>query len=51
MLKAQKLGETGYFFCVNEQGLIQLHQNDSYILKKNVNDFNKIAGRSSYRHH
>lgn len=39
MLKEQKLGETGYFFCINEQGLIQLHQNDSYILKKNVNDF------------
>ena len=39
MLKDQKFGKTGYFFCISDQGLIQLHQNDSYILKKNVNDF------------
>ncbi|MGN0916440.1 MAG: methyl-accepting chemotaxis protein [Succinivibrio sp.] len=38
MLKAQKLGKTGYFFSINTQGLIQLHNNIDYILKKNVNE-------------
>ena len=38
MLKKQKLGESGYFFCTNDDGLIQLHQNDEYILRKKVDE-------------
>ena len=38
MIKAQKLGKSGYFFCINDSGLIQLHTNQDYILKTNVND-------------
>ena len=38
MLKQQKLGNTGFFFCTNAEGLIQLHLEDEYILKKKVDE-------------
>ena len=38
MLKDQKFGETGYFYCIDDDGLIQLHHNNDYILKSKVDD-------------
>lgn len=38
MIKAQRLGQTGAFFCIDDSGLIQLHSNQDYILKTNVNE-------------
>ena len=38
MIKEQRLGESGSFFCIADDGVIQLHQKAEYILEKNVND-------------
>ncbi|MGN1280831.1 MAG: cache domain-containing protein, partial [Succinivibrio sp.] len=38
MLKEQRLGNTGYFYCINNSGLLVLHQNKDYILRKNVDE-------------
>lgn len=38
MISTQKLGENGYFYCVDDKGLIQLHRNGSFILKKTVDE-------------
>ena len=38
MIKGQRFGETGEFFCINKDGLIQLHTNDDYILSRNIKD-------------
>lgn len=38
MIHSQSLGDTGSFFCIDDNGLIQLHANEEYILKTNMND-------------
>ena len=38
LLNSQKLGKSGYFYAISDSGLIQLHKNSDYILKKNVNE-------------
>lgn len=34
----RKLGNSGYYFALNNDGLIQMHPNREYILKKKVNE-------------
>ena len=57
MLETQKLAKTGYFYAINDSGLIQLHENKDYILKKNVNeiepgllDIIKKASKNDYHY-
>ena len=37
-ISKEKLGDSGTFFCTNEQGVIQLHPVQEYILKKKIDD-------------
>ena len=38
MITAQTLGDTGQFFCINNDGIIQLHADEKYILNSNIED-------------
>ena len=38
MISEQKFGSTGYFYCIAENGLIQLHPDPNFILKKNIEE-------------
>ena len=38
MINAQTLGDNGQFFCINHDGIIQLHSDEKYILNSNIED-------------
>lgn len=38
MINAQTLGDNGQFFCINKDGIIQLHSDEKHILKSNIED-------------
>ncbi len=38
IIARKKMGKTGYSYLINEQGLILIHPNKGYILKKNILD-------------
>ena len=38
MINAQTLGDNGQFFCINQDGIIQLHSDEKYILNSNIED-------------
>lgn len=38
MINAQTLGDNGQFFCINKDGIIQLHSDEKYILNSNIED-------------
>lgn len=38
MIAEQKFGDTGYFYCIADNGLIQLHPDPNFILKKNIEE-------------
>lgn len=41
MISTQKLGENGYFYTINHDGMIQLHRNKEYILRTNVQELDQ----------
>ena len=38
MINAQTLGDNGQFFCINKEGIIQLHSDEKHILNSNIED-------------
>lgn len=38
MINAQTLGDNGQFFCINKDGIIQLHSDEKHILNSNIED-------------
>ena len=38
MIAKQNFGNAGYFYCIDNDGLAQLHPDSSYILSKNINE-------------
>ncbi len=56
MIGQQKIRNTGYFFTINDAGIIQLHSNKDYILTKNIAEIdpglkNTIQEALKSKHH